>query len=69
MARGKKGYWSVYRKSDDMPIFIHGTMAQCAEAMNITVGTFKAYASRQRNGKQHGGLSKYEIVRDPDDGE
>ena len=65
----KKGYWSVYRRSDDMPIFVHGTQEECAKAMGITKSSFKAMASKQRNGKRCGGKSKYEIVRDLDDGE
>ena len=65
----KKGYWSVYRKKDDKPIFIHGTQEECAKAMGIKTSSFKAMASNQRNGKRCGSRSKYEIVRDIEDGE
>ena len=51
-----------------MPIMIHGTISQCAAAMGIKETTFRSFASKQRNGGSHSGSSKYEIVRDDEDG-
>jgi hypothetical protein len=56
--------YSIYRASDDMPIFINGTIKQCAEAAGISVHTFKSYATRQRKHQKKSGSRKWEIVRD-----
>ena len=57
-------YYSVYRRPDDRPIYIHGTARECAKAMGIAISTFRSFACRQLQGKKKGGQSKWEIVRD-----
>ena len=43
--------YSVYRRSDGLPVFIHGTRVQCAKAMGIQMKSFDSYASRDRHNK------------------
>lgn len=42
--------YSVYRRSDEMPIIIFATAEKCAEAIGCTVATFRSYLSRQQKG-------------------
>lgn len=61
----RRATYSVYNVKDDMPIIIAGTIAQCAAACGITVASFTAQASKQRNGVQNAGQTrKYVIIRD-----
>lgn len=47
----KQRWYSVYSRRDDMPIIIHGTSRECAEALGITVNAFYRMVSRTRNRK------------------
>lgn len=42
--------YSVYRRSDEMPIIIFATAEKCAEAIGCKVDTFRSYLSRQKKG-------------------
>lgn len=42
--------YSVYRRSDEMPIIIFATAEKCAAAIGCTVDTFRSYLSRQKKG-------------------
>lgn len=58
--------YSVYNRKTDQPIFIHGTAAQCAKALGITVRTFYKQIGRSRVGLAP---QRYEIIIDPIDDE
>ena len=58
--------YSVYNRRTDMPVYIHGTAAECSAAMGIGVKTFYTYILRARKGCPH---KKYEIFIDEDDEE
>lgn len=59
--------YSVYSAKDDLPIVIYGTIKECANALGITVASFKSCASRQRKGKPRSGITKYIIIREDDE--
>lgn len=61
-------FYSVYERGTDRPIFIHGTPAQCAEAMGVPVETFYHYLTRIRKGLPNA-PQKYEIIKDDFDEE
>lgn len=54
--------YSIYYRVGEMPLIIHGTAQECANAMGIALGTFYSYLSRQNAGKQE--LTKYLIYED-----
>lgn len=53
--------YSIYRRSDDMPIAIFESAERCAEILGIDTETFRQYLSRQNQGVYHRGV---EIFRD-----
>lgn len=60
--------YSVYRRSDGLPVFVHGNILQCARAMGICVNTFNSYASRQRHGSPKESQT-WDIIREDENGE
>ena len=57
----KNAFYSVYRKSGDIPIAIHKNRLQCAEAMGIKPSSFDSIASLIRAGKRN--HKTWEIIR------
>lgn len=60
--------YSVYRRSDGLPVMIHGNITQCARAMGICISTFNSFASRQRRGSPKASET-WDIVREDENGE
>ncbi len=58
-------YYSVYKTGTDMPICIHGTAAECAAAMGISVQSFWHCVAQIRSGRRK--PKKIEIVQDEED--
>ena len=54
--------YSVYRPKDEMPIVIEGTIEECANALGMTVASFKAAASRQRHNRPGNGSKRSCII-------
>ena len=54
--------YSVYNKKTDMPVYIGGTVKQCAQAMGILEGSFRTIYSLIKTGKR--GSNTWEIIPD-----
>ena len=60
-------HYSVYNRRTDMPLIIHGTAAQCAEFLGITIKSFYSIVMRQRKGQEAKKIEVFIDERGDDD--